>query len=301
MTDIILPYVDNENPRWIKLYNDFCKSHNISISEPERFRKNVELKYLLRGIAKCCPWVHKLYIIVQDQSQIPEYVKESENLKIIYHKDIIPNQFLPTFNSNTIENFMPFIPGLSEQFININDDMIPLRPMEESDFFDENGYPRLNIKYKFQSPSHYRIALKGTEKFIRTYMNHWDDWLDNNFYIRNEHSWHAQLKSDWMKIWDDNKNKLMGSITSFRSVNNIVQPNAVEYYEYFQKRISPQNLTLKYTQFNRGIKNIENALNSNPHIICINDVRTHEFQKIVDYINSFLLTRYPHPCKYEVI
>ncbi len=47
-------------------------------------------------------------------------------LIIITHKDIIPEIYLPTFNSLCIELYLYNIPNLSNNFIYFNDDMIVL-------------------------------------------------------------------------------------------------------------------------------------------------------------------------------
>ena len=56
------------------------------------------------------------------------------------HSDFIPQDYLPTFNSNVIELCLNRINDLSEQFILFNDDMFILRPMEQDEFF-KNGLP----------------------------------------------------------------------------------------------------------------------------------------------------------------
>lgn len=45
-----------------------------------------------------------------------------KKIKYINHEDIIPKQYLPTFNSHIIETFIFRIPNLSEYFIYLNDD-----------------------------------------------------------------------------------------------------------------------------------------------------------------------------------
>ena len=73
-------------------------------------------------------------------------------IKIIDHKDIIPTDKLPLFNSTTIEMFIPFIPGLSEHFLYANDDMFVWSKVEKEFFFPEPGktYCRLDIKLTTQ-------------------------------------------------------------------------------------------------------------------------------------------------------
>ena len=71
---------------------------------------------------------------------IPQWLNTKHpKLNIVCHEDFIPQKFLPTFNSHTIEWNFHRIPGLTEQFVYFNDDMFLLKPVYMEDFFkDEN-------------------------------------------------------------------------------------------------------------------------------------------------------------------
>ena len=79
------------------------------------------------------PFVRNVHLVVSGKTQVPEWA--SDRLKVVTHRDIIPEEFLPTFNSTTIEMFLHRIPGLDERFIYFNDDMFPVSPCREEDFF----------------------------------------------------------------------------------------------------------------------------------------------------------------------
>jgi hypothetical protein len=64
----------------------------------KRFRDWGTLRYLFRGIAENMPFVRKVHLVVSHESQVPEWVNREE-VHIVLHKDIIPAEFLPTFNS----------------------------------------------------------------------------------------------------------------------------------------------------------------------------------------------------------
>ena len=72
-----------------------------------------------------------------------------EKVKIVDHTEIFGDNkpLLPVFNSRSIETKIHRIPGLAEHFIYFNDDMILLRPVSKSDFF-ENNLPVLRGKWK---------------------------------------------------------------------------------------------------------------------------------------------------------
>ena len=69
-------------------------------------------------------------------------------VKIIDHKVIFKGfeEFLPVFNSNSIETMVYKIPDLSEHFIYFNDDLFLIKETKPSDFF-RDGNPVLRGKW----------------------------------------------------------------------------------------------------------------------------------------------------------
>ena len=110
--DAVITYVNGLDPVWQK---DYEKHTNIPALE-KRFRDWGTLKYLLRGIEKYMPFIRNVYLVVSHESQVPEWT-DCNNLHIVLHKDIIPAEYLPTFNSTAIEMFLHRIEGLDEEFL----------------------------------------------------------------------------------------------------------------------------------------------------------------------------------------
>ena len=96
--DIVITYVDGNDPYWKQ---DYEKYTNVPVMQ-KRFRDWGTLKYLLRGIEVNMPFVRNVFLVVSHPSQVPEWV-DRDNLRIVLHKDIIPAEYLPVFNSNPIE------------------------------------------------------------------------------------------------------------------------------------------------------------------------------------------------------
>lgn len=143
--DFVIAWVDGSDKKWQEekaLYTG-CKmsaGHEAEDDREERYRDGGTLKYWFRGVEKYAPWVRKIFFVTW--GHLPEWLDTSnEKLVIVNHKDYIPEQFLPTFNSHTIEWNFHRIPGLSEQFVYFNDDMLLVRPVESETFF-QNGKPR---------------------------------------------------------------------------------------------------------------------------------------------------------------
>ncbi|CZS97022.1 uncharacterized protein RCO7_02730 [Rhynchosporium graminicola] len=94
-----------------------------------------ELLYSLRSIWKHIPWhTGKIYIVTQNQ--IPTWLKTSNpRIKIVDHNNIIPGEYLPTYNSNVIDSYLHLIPGLTDIFLYFNDDVFVSSPLHPSDLF----------------------------------------------------------------------------------------------------------------------------------------------------------------------
>ena len=137
--DFVLPWVDSSSPSWNAERDKVWKQ-----SHPEEWRENADegtLRYFFRGIEKFAPWVNKIFFITCGQK--PEWLNENNpKLALIDHKDYIPEEYLPTFNSNVIELNLFRIPELSEHFVLFNDDVFLTRPVNP-DFFFQNDVPCL--------------------------------------------------------------------------------------------------------------------------------------------------------------
>ena len=126
MIDFILPYVDCNDKNWQKTYIDTRRKMDLSTEiNPLRYRSWDNLQYIFRGIDLFMPYIRKVFLIVSNIEQIPSWLN-TEKVNIVLHKDFIPEEFLPTFNSCTIEMFLPNINDLSENFIYSNDDIFIL-------------------------------------------------------------------------------------------------------------------------------------------------------------------------------
>ena len=136
--DIVIPWV-NPTEKWISLKNKFEKEEKINkkkdFNGESRYRDWGFFPLWFRGIEKYCPWLRYIYLILQDESQIPQWLNINHpKLKIIYHREYIPEELLPTFNSNTLELYIPRINEVSKNYILCNDDTYFFNYTSESDY-----------------------------------------------------------------------------------------------------------------------------------------------------------------------
>ena len=130
-----------------------------------RFDSSGEIEFCLRSLLHFAPWLRTIYIVTD--GQIPSVVKawqgmpNAHRIQVVDHRDIFQGfeQYLPTFNSLTIESMLWRIPGLSEHFIYLNDDCMLLRPLKEDDFF-RGGYPVVRGNWKTHSEKKQGYRLK---------------------------------------------------------------------------------------------------------------------------------------------
>lgn len=138
--DFVIIWVDGNDPEWKKIKNEYKGFLTKAEDDSEhRYRDWDNLQYWFRGVEKFCPWVRMIHFVTW--GHLPSWLNiENPQLHIVNHKDYIPEQYLPTFSSHTIELNLHRIEGLSEKFVYFNDDMFIIKPTTEEDFF-RNGKP----------------------------------------------------------------------------------------------------------------------------------------------------------------
>ena len=90
------------------------------------------------------PWIDKIHLVTNGQkpSFLTEEFIKMYNTILVTHEQIFKGyeQFLPVFNSQTIEAMLWNIPQLSEDFIYFNDDFFVVSPVKKIDFFDSGKF-----------------------------------------------------------------------------------------------------------------------------------------------------------------
>jgi len=102
-----------------------------------RYRDNEELRFSLRALTQFFPNHGHVYIVTDHQ--VPDWLALSDRVSIVDHRDLIPHTALPTFDSSHIESYIHRIPGLSEHFFYLNDDVFFGAPVDLADWFSPNG------------------------------------------------------------------------------------------------------------------------------------------------------------------
>ncbi|GAB3200467.1 hypothetical protein GCM10027062_20130 [Nocardioides hungaricus] len=103
-----------------------------------RFLSRDELRYSMRSVHLFAPWVRRLHLVTA--GQVPPWLDTSHpQVRVVDHREILPADALPTFNSHAIETGLHRVPGLTEQWIYLNDDVFLGRPLRPEAFFGPAG------------------------------------------------------------------------------------------------------------------------------------------------------------------
>ncbi|MDF2484240.1 MAG: hypothetical protein K0R46_408 [Herbinix sp.] len=332
--DIIVPWVDGSDPKWIKERDFWLKETNADgyVNSNIRYQDWENLQYWFRAVEKYMPWVNRVFLVTW--GHIPRWLNlDCKKLKVVKHDEYIPKEYLPTFNSNTIEMNYHLIEELSENFILFNDDIFPLQPIEEEYYFKDNvigdeaveghvfpvdvgplsawgKYVQVNnmllINRHFQKRE---VQEKNWDKWYcvdygelleRTRsLNYWYDFAG----FRDPHMASALHKSTLAHIWEVEHNVLdIASGNKFRSYTDISR-YVIRYWNLCEGNFNPRR-TLGYTEAVR-IDNFEiiaeGIKKQKWKMINLTEVCTpEEFVSIKRYINKALQCVFPDKSNFEL-
>ncbi len=127
--DIVYLWVDGSDPVWqIKRQHAYEKWIQRNPNElavfgnvAGRFRDNGELLFNLRALEKFFPDHGHIYLVTD--GQVPHWLKPSQGMTLVDHTTLIPSSTGAVFDSGNIESYLHLIPGLSEQYFYLNDDV----------------------------------------------------------------------------------------------------------------------------------------------------------------------------------
>ena len=146
--DLVYLWAAGNDPAWRAKKNAYLpkdKQLSVAIAGDCRYVSNDELKFSLRSAERYAPWIHRIYIITDNQR--PDWLDTTnDRVRIIDHSRIIDRKLLPLFNAQSIEWHIAAIPDLSEYFLYGNDDTMFGAPVAPDFFFDKEGKPIVRCK-----------------------------------------------------------------------------------------------------------------------------------------------------------
>lgn len=243
--DIVYSFVDCSDNEWANKRYMYHESHydknihNIDGNINNRFSNNNELLYSLRSVEKHMGWVDNIYLVVDNIKQVPKWLN-TDKIKIIEHHDIIPLEYLPTFNSHVIELYLHRIPNISEPFIYFNDDILVGSYIDMTDIIDDN-----KVKI-YMNREYSRRGIPTTEEIgYRSAWKNVNNFLDKKYINENrkklDHSPTVLYSSIINEIWDELENELnLTSTMKFRSKHDYNITCALHPYYCIYKNMAIQ-------------------------------------------------------------
>jgi hypothetical protein len=117
--DVVYTWVDATDEDWRRLAAEHMDLRAI---DTDRYSQSGELRYSLRSLDVFAPWVRYVYVL--SNCAPPDWFRESERFTWVDHDEVMDSEQRPQFNSGAIDTFLHRIPGLSEQFVYLNDDFM---------------------------------------------------------------------------------------------------------------------------------------------------------------------------------
>lgn len=261
--DLVIAYVNNQDESWRTSFFDFCCKNNLRQMIPnmlgDRFGGLDFLSWHLKLANKNMPWLRKIFLLVSSKSQL-EGIELPNNVEVVEHEDFIWYQYLPTFNSTTIEMFLWNIPNLGEHFIYANDDMLPCKPMKPSDFFYDD---KIRIAWRDDEFDEcmgvYACQCKNCCNSLSAKLG---IKLDRDRMIRPVHSYTPMIRSHCKEAFNLIKSEITKHIYAFRTSK---QHNQYIYplYERWKYGTLDSDIDFLYTELDKDF-------DLNHQIVCVN-------------------------------
>lgn len=280
--DLVYFWVDGNDPKWRAKHDAFCgkTSGTVETNGINRFANNDELKYSLRSVAMYAPWIRKIFIITDDQ--VPVWLDTSNpKVKIIDHKDILPAESLPCFNSCLIGHYAYRTPGLAEHFLLGNDDTYINREVAPGDFFTSDGLPIVRLRRMYfrklrwsfrenvrkKTLSNYRRTLQRASQLVSDKFGHYYTGIPH-------HNINALLKS----VCRDVAENIMRDEFASNNKNHIRNDDDVQNVVFSYVALAEKRGKLRYVTDKESMivkihkdKHYERLDKFRPMLFCMND------------------------------
>lgn len=204
--DVVFTWVDGEDPAWLekrKKHSTSAQTHHEESVSEARFRNREELRYALRSIHLFAKFIRHIYIVTDNQA--PYWLADNhDQITIISHQEIFRDKkSLPVFNSHAIEANLHRIPGLSEHFLYMNDDVFLWNKCTAADFFDFSGNVRIFME---DLPNIYGEPLASTPAWRTAALNANKllvERFGSTLYTHHLHTPFAIRKDTMQSLWQE--------------------------------------------------------------------------------------------------
>lgn len=313
MVDIVVTYVNEKDEKWQEDF-DYWKEKEIKEGNAdknnrqafgiERTRDWDTFKYWFRGVEENCKWVNKVFLIVQNERQLPKWLDTNNpKLRVVYHDEYIPKELLPTFNAMTISMYIANIKDLSDCYLLSDDDYYFLNPIRLDRFFKFHRpvHPNNSVEYRLYGDGNptgsdnvfFRILnnnLKFEEKFMKQKIKygfyHLPEPRDKKF--------EKKILAEYSKeILESNKH------SKFRNEHNLCPYMFNDLLKICDKVIWGNPFS------NCAYCTLKSDVNFNEYetknIVCFNDTeQVDDYEKTKEKFIEFLENKFPNKSSFEM-
>ncbi len=318
--DFVILWVDGNDPAWQKEKNKYEEEKNSNNNSVNRYRDWGLLPYWFRAVEKFAPWVRKIHFVTW--GHVPMFLNlNAPQLHVVRHDEFIPEEYLPTFSSHTIEMNIHRIPDLAEHFVYFNDDMFLLRPFQPEEFFQDGlpctygGEVPIELIGNIGTWQHAAVNDLGivnahfpkresVAKFGKKYIDKCYRWEDNirtfvleklhpNYFtgFKNLHAPAAYLKSTFQEVWDAERERLEATCHNKFRTSDDVNQWVVLWWQIANGQFSPTVIDNFVEAISEdSIGQLCNIIEQQKHdYICLNDPENSiEFEYLAEkLITSF--------------
>ena len=310
--DILYLWCDMNDEHWnerrkeeVEKWSDKMKFADADIVS--RYQSHDELRYSLRSVAMYAPWIRNIFIVVCDYATLPSWLNTSHpRLRIVRHSEIIPSQYLPCYNSVTIEHYISRIPELSEYFLYANDDMFFFDYVTPDFFFEDNGLPKKRVIAERNHPEdgYYFLTIENSLQLVETHHPELNAADIDLLSLLPHHGIDAYRKSHNIATYERYHESIEASIKCpFRCKSDIQRVIYLmeEVATYGATNVIINNLT-PYSICSTGKrwrKQFENVLRLRPKLLCLNATHDNDADDF-QWLTLVQQMLYPEKSEYEI-
>lgn len=289
MIDYVIPMVFDNDLAWRDNFrHSRWRTYTRQDREVSRFRSMGTEELFVRCIRAFMPFVGTIHILLARESQKQPWM-DKYGIHVVYHRDFIPMRYLPTFNSRSIEMFLHRIPGLSEQFIYSNDDMFPVAPMSEEDFF-RDGNPCMYAEFK-ELPKDYSQFGWVCKEGLKLISEGNGTPAPDNYWLFTGHGVTPLLKSVCGKVFATYEEQIRNSITFERDWKNYNQ-YIYAYYQFYNELVVKKDNDTAYADNTMPLADVEKTIMKADRMVCVNDaIKSNDFEKFTAVVSAAIEKR----------
>lgn len=316
--DFVITWVDGDDPELKAKRQAYLQGTNYE-SRPDvagstRYRSLGEIGYCVASILRFAPFARKIYIVTDNQNPclddfISHFFPENDiPIEIVDHRVIFHGyeEYLPTFNSRTIESMIWRLPGLSDRYIYMNDDFLLAGPVNPEMWFNDGkqiiyGYwhntltailagKMIKLRHR-EAPVRFRDGMLNAAKIVGGSAL----WR----FVRIQHTPHALDRTIFEKFFDKHPDVLKDNIAHRFRHKDQFNPQELNYllalkegkgvleskWEEILAYYEPKNAE----KFNRLMEALENS--NGYRFLCINSLDqapAEEARRLTDWIERRL-------------